>query len=213
MQYLTRLLITGVAVLVGCTGKQPNPTNVPSKPQHLIMSEGNATSDGLSVSSGNVVVIENQPGIAFATVTIPKQPKRVAYFLVFNHDGPNVGVKTESESSGASGNTFHTINTYGKECTANYEVVLQEETEAVKTETVSIDDKAYDSSKGRVFLIDMKLDPPNVTQVNLHMPNNVPDLKVETDATRQFGDDTVNALRKASKTVNEFCRSIEAKGG
>jgi hypothetical protein len=211
MHYVTVILIAGVTVVAGCTGNQPNPTNAPSAPQRLIMAEGNSMSDGLSISSGNVVVIENQPGIAFATVTTPGQSKRVAYFAVFNHNRPNAGVKTECGSSGSSANTFHTINTFGNECTVKYAVVLKEGAEPIATESISISDKEYDSSKGRVFLIDMEATPPRVTQIKLDLPIDVPALK-ETDATEQFGHATLNAFRKADKTVDGFCRSIETRG-
>ncbi|WP_252853280.1 hypothetical protein [Aeoliella straminimaris] len=211
MHYLTRSLIAGVTVLVGCTGSQPNSINAPSKPDHLIMGEGSSISDGLSISNGNVVVIDDQPGIAFATVTPPGQSKRVAYFLVFNHDRPNARVKTEGGSSGSTANTFHTINTFGNECTVEYDVVLKDGTESIETESISISDTEYDSSKGRVFLIDMEATPPSVTQLNLDLPADVPALK-EPDATKQFGQDTLNAFRKADKSVDDFCRSIEARG-
>ncbi|WP_145391369.1 hypothetical protein [Stieleria neptunia] len=211
MQDFTLILVTSVTVLVGCTGGQPNLSDASSQPQHLIMSEGSSTSDGLSISNGNVVVKENQPGVAFATVTLPGQSKRIAYFLVFNHDRPNAGVTSEGGSRGATASTSHTINTYGNESTAKYELVLKSGADSIETETISIDDEAFGSSKGRVFLIDMKLDPPGVSQFHLDLPTEVPELK-ETEATEQFSHDALTAMRKADQAVDAFCRAIEATG-
>ncbi len=57
----------------------------------------------------------------------------------------------------------------------------------------------------------MEATQPKVTQINLDLPANVPSLP-ETNAAKQFGQDTLNALRKADKTVERFCRSIETRG-
>ncbi|MBL8814410.1 MAG: hypothetical protein JNL58_00155 [Planctomyces sp.] len=211
VQYLKLMLVIGVTVLAGCTGGEPTPSSAPTQYQELIMSEGNSTSDALSISNGNVVVKANQPGVAFATVTPPGQSRRIAYFLVFNHDPSNSGVKTEGESTRASAQTFHTISTYGHESTVKYEVVLKSGTESIETESITLNGEAIDSSKGRLLLIDMKHDPPGVSQFNVDLPTELRELK-EPDDTEQFSQNTLNEIRKAEMIVDAFCQAIEAQG-
>jgi len=208
MRYFSLVLTTCVALLAGCADEQSKPPASPSPTRSLVMSEGTSSGDGLSISNGNVVVKENEPGIAFATVTTPGQPRRIVYFVVFNHDRPHSGITTEGGSTGATADTFHTITTYGKASTVRYEVVLKKETESIEAETISIDDKVFDSTQGRVFLIDMKQNPPSATQFNFDLPADLPELTA-TDATEQFAQDTLNAIRTADEAVDAFCRTIE----
>ncbi len=204
MHNVTRIFIAVAIVLAGCNGTSPN---------QLLMGEGVTTSDDLSVTNGNVIVKEGQPGIAFAFATKPGQSKEFTYFLVFNHDFPNDGVnmKTQSHTDVSTADTSHTITAFGTDCKVEYRVALKADTRTVETETTLIADAPYDPSKGKLFLIDMKTTPPTVTQLHLELPSEIPNLK-ETDATEKFGQDTLNGLRKADKTVDDFCERIERKG-
>ena len=208
MRYFILVLATCFAVLAGCADEQSKPPASPSPTRSLVMSEGTSSGDGLSISNGNVVVKENEPGIVFATVTTPGQPRRIVYFVVFNHDRANAGINTEAGSTGATADTFHRITTYGKTSTVRYEVVLKNETESIEAETITIDDKVFDSTQGRVFLIDMKQSPPSVTQFNVDLPVELPELTA-TDATEQFAQDTLDTIRTVNDAVDTFCRTIE----
>ncbi len=50
----------------------------------------------------------------------------------------------------------------------------------------------YDTSKGKLLLIDMKTAPPVVTQVNLELPTEIPSLK-ESEAAEKFGENRLNS--------------------
>lgn len=130
---------------------------------------------------------------------------------MFNHDLANdAGVKIECDSDGTTANTSHTLTCFSNECTVAYKVVLAEDSHAVDTETITID-KPYDPAKGRVFLIDMKVAPLAVTQLNLELPADVPSLTA-TDATQEFGRATLTALREGDTTVDDFCQRATAEG-
>ena len=204
MHNFTLIFIAGAIVLAGCNGTSPS---------QILMGEGTATSDDLSVTSGNVILKEGQPGIAFAFATKPGQSKEFTYFVVFNHDLGNgdVNVKSIGNSDGSTAHTFHSITAFGTDCKVEYRVGLKADRKTVETETTLIADAPYDPSKGKLFLIDMKATPPTVTQLNLELPSEIPNLK-ETDSVEKFSLDTLNGLRKTDKTVDEFCRRIETKG-
>ena len=199
MRTITLIFIVGTTVLAGCNDTSRN---------QIVMGEGQATSGDLSVTTGNVIVKEGQPGIAFAFAMTPGQSREFTYFLVFNHDFPNGGVKTQSGAAGSTADTSHTITAFGTDCAVEYLVELDADTRAVETETILVADAPYDPSKGKLFLIDMKATPPTVTQLNLELPSEIPNLK-ETDAAETFGQNTLNGLRKTDKTVDQFCRRIK----
>lgn len=200
MHRFTLVFVVSFSFLMGC---------LPDEPSHITMAEGNATTDGLSISNGNYILKEGQPGVAFATVTTPGQSKKMAYFLAFNHSMPDAGVGTESNGNGSNANTLHTLRSFGRECTVKYGVDLGEEAQATVEERLSIDAEPYDLSEGRVFLINTESSPSSITQLDLDLPTDVPPLK-EVDATQEFGYSTLRALRRADKTVDEFCQSIDA---
>ncbi len=177
----------------------------------IIYGEGQVSTEGLSVTNGNVILKEGQPGLAFAFATKPSQSKEFTYILVFNHDFPNGGVGTQSSLNGLMASTSHTITAFGANCKVEYRVGMNADRKAVDTEAILISDAPFDPSKGKLFLVDMKASPPTVTQLNLELPSQIPDL-TETDAMERFAHDTLDGLRKTDKTVDEFCRRIETKG-
>ncbi len=145
-----------------------------------------------------------------AAVAKPGHSKEIAYALIFNHDGPNTSVKSESGISDATGNTTHTMTCDGNDCNAAYHVTLSEDGKDVATESITIAGKPYDPTQGRLFLIDIESRPPTVTQMDLELPADIPDLK-ETEATEAFGDETLNGLRHADTNVDAFCARMDGK--
>lgn len=196
------IAIAGVIAVTGC---------IRTSPSKMVLGEGEVTSKKLSVTTGNFILKEGQPGIAFAFATKPGQTKEFTYLMVFNCDFPNGGVTTGGNSSGSTADTFHTIKAFGNECKVEYHVGLSSDSKTVDLETTLIADARYDPSKGKLFLIDMKTMPPTVTQLKLQLPSQIPNLE-QTDSVEKFGQNTLNELRKTDKTVDEFCRRIETDG-
>jgi len=205
------LIMAGTLLLIGCDSKSTTSAPDSSGPAQLRMGEGSATSDGLSVTNGNVVLTEGRPGIAYAFATIPGQTKKFTYFLVFNHDFPEGGIATQSGGDDLTANAFHTIKSFGNECTVEYRVELNANTETVKTDSTVLADSPYDTSEGKLFLLNMKTTPPTVTQLNLELPSEIPNLE-KPDAAAQFGEDTLSQLRNTDKRVDAFCLQIEQDG-
>jgi hypothetical protein len=198
-------------LLIGCEGKNSSaPPNQPNGAQ-LTMGEGSSDSDGLNVTNGNVVLKQGQPGIAYSFSTIPGREKRFTYFLIFTYDFRNGRVMTQSSGDDLTANASHTIKAFGNDCKAEYRIELDANTKAVATESTRIAESSFDPSKGKVFLVDMKTSPPEVTQLDLELPTTIPNLEKPESAER-FGSDILNQLRKANKSVDSFCLQIEADG-
>lgn len=171
----------------------------------LILGGGSATSDGLSLSSGNVVVREHQPGVAFATVTAPSQKKRVAYFIVFSHD--RADVKSASTNNGVEATTFHTIDSFGKKCSVHYRITLKDPMRSV--ETLAVGTRDFEVSKGRVFLIDLRPDEPKVTQVAAEEFGTLPE-RTDVETTEKFARSALKALRQTNEDIDRFSKTLES---
>lgn len=195
------IVLVSMVVLLGCAKGTPN---------KLVLAEGGTTSDGFSVSHGGVVIIDDEPGLAFATLSPKTSTKRIVYFLVFNHGTPTASVTTASSNDGRTAKTMLAIRTYGNVCTVKYDAVVNQETKGVEKETIYCGDDVFEPASGRVLLIDMKRDPPVITQLELELTTDVPDFK-RTDTSTDFAKATLRKLRSSSQPVDEFCRSIELK--
>lgn len=202
MQNSMLIFLAAVLALTGCNRTSPS---------KMVLGEGQVKSDDLSATSGNLILKEGAPGIEFAFVTKPGKSKEFTYFVVFNHDFPQGGIDTRSNSDGLKAHTLHTITAFGNDCKVEYDVKLKEDRKTVDSETTTIADAPYDPAKGKFFLIDIKTTPPTVTQLNPELPSQIPDLS-ETEAAEKFGQDTLNGLRKTNKQIDEFCKQIETKG-
>lgn len=85
---------------------------------------------------------------------------------------------------------------------------MNADTKGIETDRTLIAGQPYDAAAGKLFLIDMKQIPPAVTQLNLKLPTDIPNLEAP-DAAQKFGEDTLHQLREADKTLNAFCTQIE----
>ena len=207
MRNSTLVFIVTIAFFGGCNESGNVTKNGPSNAS-LTLGEGASASDGLSVTNGNAVLKQGQAGIAFAFTITPVRSKEFAYFIVFNHDFPEAGIDTSSENSGLEASGSHTITAFGNDCKVNYSVTLNSDNRSIEKESTQIAEEDYHRDKGRLFLIEMNSNPPNIVQLEVELPTEIPNLK-EPDAAESFGRGVLNRLRETNKRVDEFCRRIE----
>lgn len=207
MRNLKILLIAIFALSVGCN----QPSLTPSKGSgnlSVTLGEGSATIDGLSVTNGNVIKKNGEPGLAFAFVAAPDRTKELTYFLVFDHSSPEGGVKTESGGAGLEASGSHTISAFGNQCTAEYSIRLDPETHSINSESIVVGGHSFSREQGPIFLVDMKSNPPSVTQRDFELPATIPELTTP-NAAEGFGERILRELRKTDQRVDDFCRQIE----
>ena len=163
--------------------------------QQLRIGAGSSKSGALSVSQGNVLVQEGQPGIAYAHATKAGQRKELVYFLIFSHDSPAMTVEIGASGTEIEAETYHTINSFGNECTAKYRVALSAGGEVVK-ESITVGKKSYDPDETKLFMIDMKATPPTITAIAHEV----------TGENLSF--DFLRRLRTANSAIDKFCRRV-----
>ena len=185
---------------VGCDTKRET--------AEMVFAEGQAASEDLAVSNGNIILKTQQPGVAFAFVTKPQEAKEFAYFAIFNHDFPNGKVGTHSSSDGFAAETHHSLQAFGNECMIQYSLTLAEDGKTVTAETLGVEGVDYDAANGKVFLIDMRATPPQTVQLDLALPRSIPSLK-SPQQTDEFGTNILQGLRTANRQVDAFCSAID----
>lgn len=159
-------------------------------------------SDQLEVQSGGLVFREGEAGAAFGAVQVGKGKRQFSYFLVVKHD---IGTAEKSEfgeeanATDGEGETKQTITIEGRTLEVVYK--LSVEAGKKKGESLTLNKKAIDLSKGRVLLVDMTPGGPKWEQSKAELPGDV------AAATKKAADDlakkTLAALAKDRK-VKEF---------
>ena len=198
MRYLTLFLVAGLSLFAGCDRSIETSAK---------MNAGVVGNDSFSLSHGNLILQQNQPGIAFSFVKTPGRQKEFTYFTVFNHEFPNLNkLSSRSRADSSDGNCALSFSAFGNECLIEYSVTLNPDDRNIKQETTSIAGRDYDQKKGRVFLIDMKTTPVTIEQLDVELPTEIPDLK-DTNTMDEFGQQTLQTLRKADVRLEEFFQS------
>jgi hypothetical protein len=128
---------------------------------------GRSSSDGLSVSSGNLVVRAGKPGVLFGTAKATNSPEQFSYIFVFMHAGlkpvPGDTYKAVNSSSGKKGSSTCTLVESGQTIQADYEIEL-DDTGKVTKEQLKVGGKVVDLAAGRLFLIDLTAPSPTYEQ-------------------------------------------------
>jgi hypothetical protein len=119
---------------------------------------GRSSSDGLSVSSGNLVVRAGKRGVLFGTANATNSPEQFSYIFVFKYAGlkpvPGDTYKAGNSSSGKKGASTCTLVENGQTIQADYEIEL-DDTGKVTKEQLKVGGKVVDLAAGRLFLIDL----------------------------------------------------------
>jgi hypothetical protein len=166
----------------------------------LIQGTAGSRSDALSLQAGGVVLREGGPGAAFGTIQAGKGKRQLAYYLVVRHRYPGEG-KTESNedvtAEGLTGTARHTLTVNGNSLVVTYSVKLDEATKNPKEEKLSLGGKEVGLAGGRVFLVDMTVNPPRVEQRKLVLPAEVGDLSAKRAAGELEKRVTANLIKQA----------------
>ena len=207
MRYVMPIVMAFATVVIATRGIA-DATAPSSDEAELVVAEGVASSDGLTVTNGNIVMENGRPGIAFAFVTKPGQDKEFTYFLVFAHNFPKGDVESRSKSDGLRASTYHEISSFGNKLKVQYRVALEPQEKVAVSEKTLLADKTFDSSKGKVFLVNMKTSSPRIEQVYAELPSTFPDLR-NTDTVARFAAKALYELRDKHKAINAFCKQLE----
>jgi hypothetical protein len=168
-----------------------------------------ARSDQIEIQAGGLVLREGSAGAAFGTIRVGKGKRHLSYFLVLKHNLGKAGSPVpgkEMMATNDDGKSKQTLMIDGK----SLEVVYQVRVEGGKTtrQTLTISNKAVEVSKGRVFLVDLTVNPPRWEQRKLDLNEEVPDVTSKKAADELVKKVLAN-LAKQDRKVKAF---IETAG-
>src|SRR5262245_12675897 len=176
----------------------------------LIQGTSGSRSDFLEVHAGGVVVREKAPGVAFGTVKVGGNKRQLSYLVIFKH---NLGGSGKSEfteeatAEEARGESKQSLTIDGKSVKVEYSVTLNAR-RRIDKETLTINKKAVDAAKGRVFLVDLSVRPPKWEQVQAKLPAEVADASSKK-AAEELARKVLAALVKEDRKVKAFVEKAE----
>ncbi len=191
--------------LTGCYKAKPLP---PVKPPALISAGGTTSSGSLAVSHGKLVVNKGQAGVAFAWISTPNRSKELAYFLLFTHDYPQVRAGTSSAITESFVRTTQNFTAFGAPYNTEYRATRAAGSQNIDSEAMTLAGSTFDLAEGKVFLIDMNPNSTKVMQRDIALPAVQSNLE-DPEITEWFAESTLQKLRDADATVDEFCKQIE----
>jgi hypothetical protein len=146
-------------------------------PFRLLLWGGKTTAGNFSVNTGNIYLVNDRPGVIFATITKPDSHEEVTFMLVFRHDlsGPDLKKETpfpnfSSQSKGTAGGgqkvtIQDALTIRGKQMKAVYELEL--DGAKVVHESLTLGGESRDLAAGRVFLVNLDGESPVYIQKNI----------------------------------------------
>jgi hypothetical protein len=162
----------------------------------------------LEVQSGGLVLRDGEAGAAFGTVRVGKGKRQLSYFLVVKHE-LGKAEKTEfdegAEADNKKGKTNQRI-AVDRVVEIVYEIRLGEKEAG---ETLTINSKAQDLKKGRVFLLDLTGEAPRWEQRKIDLP-----AEVEANnkkATEELAKKVLASVAAKDKKAKEFIDKANGK--
>lgn len=164
--------------------------------------------DNLRVHAGGLVLIEGTPGVGYGTVAKLGGQRELTYVIVFKHDFKGASQSrcgSESSCDGTKGKAKQVIDVDDRKFTLGYQIELDTKNKTVKSESLTINDKDVDVAKGRVFLVDMTVQPPKWEQKKLDLPAELDD-DTKTEGAKKIAAKALESLGKQDKKVRAFIK-------
>jgi hypothetical protein len=170
----------------------------------LLQAATGSRSDELELHAGGLVLREGAAGSAFGTVRIAAGKRHLSYFIVFKH---NFGKEEKSDFAEecsvekGDGESKQTLGMDGRSLEVVYKVRAEEGKKAVQS--ITLNKKSADLTRGRVFLVDLTVSPPRWEQKKLELPAEVP-AATSKKAADELARKVLASLAKQDRKVKEF---------
>ena len=161
-------------------------------------------SGAIELHTGGIVVREGEAGVAFGSVRMARGKRIPAYVLILDHRLGGEGKSRFDDSASAEDDKAEakqTITIDGHTLALVYRVALEARKPAV--ESLTLEGKVIDLSRGRVFLVDMKSSPPRWEQRKVELPAEV-DAATSKKAASALAAKLLAHLRDKDRRVKEF---------
>lgn len=195
------VLFAGLSLTLLLAGCNRTLQPLPAGQQKLVLGGGKTGSDGLTVSSPNLVAHEAQPAVIFGWQELPGESRQLTYVFVVRYPSPapsSLGLKATSSTSAGKGRSSGQLQIANEAAAFVYSV-----TASPIEESLEINGRNQNLAKGRVFLIEFANGPMDVTQLDVSLPSEVPEAQ-STAEVESLAADILNHLMKHSADVVEF---------
>jgi hypothetical protein len=172
-----------------------------------------ARSDAVELHTGGLVVREGEAGVAFGSVRLGKGKRQPAYLLILKHRLGGEGKSDFDDSASAEAGAAEArqaITIDGKTVRLAYKIEVDEKTLKVSREGLTLNGKAIDLSRGRVFLVDLEGKTPHWEQRKVDLPAEV-DAGTSKKAATALGRKLLGHARAKDERVKKFAESAAGK--
>lgn len=185
-------------VLFGCT----------PAPVEKIDGGSQVARDDWSFSAGTIFLQHDVPGLLLGTRKSSDGPREIAYVMLFRHE---VSANTHVQRPEDVGVTFDGklvsmkdgITIDGKTVSLRLQIEVKPHSPQVKSETLKLDNQVQPTAQGRLFLVDLTVNPPTWQQVRAQLPTDLPDPSGR-DAVREVARIIMTDLSRNNATVAQF---------
>ena len=177
----------------------------------VVQGTSGSRSEALEVRAGGLVVRSGEAGSAFGSVQAGTAKRQLSYFVIFKHRLGGEGRMEWSEETTMDGNTGHSkqvVTIDGSTLRIEYRVEVDEKTKKVAKESLTINKKAVDVSRGRVFLVDLTVSPPRWEQRKASLPAGVGEASGKK-AAEELVQKVLAGLSKQDRKVKEFLEAAK----
>jgi hypothetical protein len=172
----------------------------------LIEGTTGASSGDLEVQTGGLVLREGEVGSAFGTVRKASKTRKLAYYVLFKHSFTSRSKSNTSEEATAvddKARGSQELELDGKKLTVLYKIEVDLRARKVLREELTLNGKTINLARGRVFLVDMTVNPPKWQQKKLKLPAEVADAQ-DRKSAEELARRVVAALVKQDRKVKAF---------
>jgi hypothetical protein len=169
----------------------------------VILAPTGSKSDQFEVQAGGLVLREGEAGAAFGTVRVGKGKRQFTYFLVVKHDlgkAEKTDFTEEANADDTDGDSKQILSLDGR----SVEVVYKVRVESGKKvrETLTVNRKPIDLSKGRVLLVDLTAATPRWEQRKSDLPEGAE--AANKKAAEELAKKVLAGLAKQDRQSKDF---------
>jgi formylglycine-generating enzyme required for sulfatase activity/serine/threonine protein kinase len=152
-------------------------------------------------------------GVYFGTVTPPGRPTELLYLVLYKHaprKSPFVaGARGMQGSGSGSVEIIDGPMIYGDAAKLMVRLDADPSTgKLTRVEYYTINGQKTEMSRGRLFLIDLTVDPAKWEQVNVELPRDLATTGITSETIRRVAEDEVPALREKYSAVDDFFKGL-----
>jgi hypothetical protein len=182
----------------------------------LITVGGGSSAAGCYFTFSNTYEKENADGspcvgVYFGTATPPGKPTELLYLVLYKHAPRKSSFVTGRRglhwNSGSPVEIVDGPMIYGDAAKLSVRLDADPTTGKLTRVEYTLNGQKTEMSRGRLFLVDLTVDPAKWQQVNVELPRDLPREQISGEIVRRVAEDDVPALRKKHSAVDEFFKA------